>query len=96
VAAPEGGHAGPSSEPPGARGLSVPPAARPQPGRLVSVGTRSARQSEGRRQAHSLVDRILGLPLVPRDGEGVVRERRHRQADERGLRVNQGRPRRAA
>src|ERR1700743_2800369 len=39
------------------------------------------------------VDRLLGLPLVPRDGARVLRGPRGRGADERRLRLRQGRPR---
>ena len=37
-------------------------------------------------QADLPLDRLLGLPLVPRDGARVVRERRDRRAAERALR----------
>ena len=39
------------------------------------------------------LDRLLGLSLVPRDGARVLRGRRDRGADERALRLHQGRPR---
>ena len=39
------------------------------------------------------LDRLLRLPLVPRDGARELRERRDRGADERALRLHQGRPR---
>ena len=42
------------------------------------------------------LDRLRRLPLVPRDGARIVRERRHRQADERALRQREGRSRGAA
>src|SRR5437762_1975873 len=48
----------------------VSPTARAQPGRLVSVGGRGLRESTPREQAHLSVDRLLHLPLVPRDGSG--------------------------
>ena len=55
-------------------------------------GEESDRESAPRGQAHPPLHRLLRLPLVPRDGEGVFRERRHRGADERALRLDQGRP----
>ncbi len=39
------------------------------------------------------LDRLLRLPLVPRDGARVVRGRGDRAADERAVRVHQARPR---
>ena len=39
------------------------------------------------------LDRLLGLPLVPRDGARVVRGRRDGAPDERAVRVHQARPR---
>ena len=39
------------------------------------------------------VDRLLGLPLVPRDGAGVLRGRADGRAHERALRLHQARPR---
>ena len=80
-------------EPARSRSVAVPPTAREEPRRLVPVGPRGARESEGRGQAHPALDRLLGLPLVPRDGARVVRERGDREADERALREHQGRPR---
>ena len=53
------------------------------PGRLVSVGRRGARAGAARGQADPAVDRLLGVPLVPRDGARVVRGRRRRRGDER-------------
>ncbi len=38
------------------------------------------------------LDRLLGLPLVPRDGAGVVRGPRHGRPHERQLRVREGGP----
>ena len=49
-----------------------------------------------REQADLPVDRLLHLPLVPRHGARVVRGSGGRRADERGLRLHQGRPRGAA
>ena len=53
-----------------------------------------ARQDGG--QADPRLDRLLGLPLVPRDGARVVRGSADGRGDERALRVHQGRPRGAA
>ena len=80
-------------EPPRARDQPLPAPARPQPGRLVPVGRGGAGPRARGGQADLPVDRLLGLPLVPRDGARVVRERRHRGAHERALRQHQGRPR---
>ena len=75
------------------RDLAVPAPARGEPGRLVPVGRGGARARPRRGQAAARLDRLLGLPLVPRDGARVLRERRDRRADERALRVREGRPR---
>ena len=48
------------------------------------------------RQARAAVDRLFGLPLVPRHGARILRGRRHRVAHERAVREHQGRSRRAA
>ena len=64
------------------------------------TGIRGARRRSSRRaargQADPAVDRLLGLPLVPRDGARVVRGRGDRRADERAVRQHQGRSRGAA
>ena len=73
----------------------LPAAARRQPGRLAPVGRGSARARQTREQADPAVDRILGLPLVPRDGARVLRGPGGRRRDERRVRQHQGRPRRA-
>ena len=78
------------------RDQPVPPPARRQPGRLVPVGRRGARPGARRGPADPALDRLRGLPLVPRDGARVVRGRGDRGADERALRHDQGRPRGAA
>ena len=57
------------------------------------MGERSVRQGAIGEQADLPVDRLLDVPLVPRDGAGILRERRHRACIERALRVDQGRPR---
>ena len=45
------------------------------------------------RRPDPALDRLLGLPLVPRDGARVVRGRGDRRLHERALRADQGRPR---
>ena len=45
------------------------------------------------RPADPALDRLLGLPLVPRDGARELRGPGDRRADERALRLDQGRPR---
>ena len=74
----------------------VPPAARREPGRLVPVGRRGLRARARGGQADLPLDRLLRLPLVPRDGARVVLGAGDRRADERELRLHQGRPRGAA
>ena len=60
------------------------------------VGRGGLRARPERGQADPPLDRLLGLPLVPRDGARVVRGRGDGGADERALRQRQGRPRGAA
>ncbi len=81
------------AQPARGRDLALPPPAQGQPGGLVSVGRRGARTGEGGGEAHPRLDRLLGLPLVPRDGARVVRGPADRVRDERALRVHQGGPR---
>src|SRR5678810_1285244 len=57
-----------SRESTGRRDEPVPPAARAQPGRLAPLGTGSPRGGQGRGQADLPLDRVLGVPLVPRHG----------------------------
>ena len=83
-------------EPSRDRDEPVPPPARAEPGRLVPVGRRGARPRARGGQADPALDRLRRLPLVPRDGARVVRGRANRRADERALRLDQGRPRGAA
>ena len=83
-------------EPARGRDQPLPAPARRQPGRLVPVGRGGARARPRRGQADPALDRLRRLPLVPRDGARVVRERRDRGVDERALRQHQGRPRGAA
>ena len=73
-------HTGTYAEPPRRRDEPVPAPARPQPGRLVPVGRRRARPGEAARPADLPLDRLRGLPLVPRHGARVVRGRGHRGA----------------
>ena len=91
-----GGHSeGYAYQPTCQREESLPAAARPQPGGLVPVGAGSVRKGPPRRQAHLPFHRLLHLPLVPRHGARVVRERSHRRAAEPRLRAHQGGSRRA-
>ena len=75
------------------RDQPVPPAAREQPGRLVPVGPGRARPGEAPRPPDLPLDRLRGLPLVPRHGARVVRGRGDGALPQRPLRVDQGRPR---
>ena len=84
------------AQPPRRGNESVPPPARAQPRRLVSVGPRCARGGEAARPTDLPVDRLRGLSLVSRDGTRVVRERADRPLPERSLRRDQGRSRGAA
>ena len=59
-------------------------------------GEEALERAEARGHAHPAERRLLGLPLVPRDGAGVVRGRRDSGPDERQLRLHKGRPRGAA
>ncbi len=86
------GHAQPTRR----RDEPVPPPARPQPGRLVPVGSGGARPGEGGGQADLPVDRLRRLPLVPRHGARELRGRGHGRRPEPGLRRDQGRSRGAA
>ena len=86
----------PAHEPSRRRHLAVPPPARRESRRLVRVGRRSVRARAGRGQAAPRLRRLQLVPLVPRDGARVVRERDHRGAHERPLRQREGRPRGAA
>ncbi len=64
--------------------------------RLVSVGRRGVRPGAPRGQADLPVDRLLDLPLVPRDGARIVRERRDRRGAQRSVRRDQSGSRGAA
>src|SRR3954453_8202311 len=76
-----------------ARDLPLPAPAPAQPGRLAAVGRGGAGPGARARASAARLDRLLGLPLVPRDGARVLRGPRGRRADERALRVREGRPR---
>src|SRR6185436_7903392 len=45
---------------------------RAQPGRLVSLGTGSARTGEDRTETNTAFDRLFGVSLVPRDGARII------------------------
>ena len=60
---------------------------------MVRLGRRGAGAGQRGGQADPAVDRLLGLPLVPRDGARVVRGCRDGRIHERALRQHQGRPR---
>src|SRR5712671_3657290 len=60
------------------------------------MGRGGPRTGAGGEQTDSALDRLLGVPLVPRDGARVVRERGDRARDERELRFDQGRSRGAS
>ena len=66
---------------------------RDNPVDWYAVGRRGLRAGPGRGQADPVVDRLLGVSLVPRHGPRVVRGRGHRRAHERALREREGRPR---
>ena len=56
-------------------------------------GEEALRPCQGRAEADPRLDRLRRVPLVPRDGARVLRGPRGRGADERALRLHQGRPR---
>ena len=57
------------------------------------MGRRRLRPGPPTRPSRLPVHRLLGLPLVPRDGPRVVRGRRRRRRAQRRFREHQGRPR---
>ena len=57
------------------------------------MGLRGARAGARARPSDPALGRLLGLPLVPRDGARVLRGRGDRRLHERALRLRQGRPR---
>ncbi len=71
----------------------LPPAARPQPGRLAPLGRRGVRRGAGAGRPRLPFRRLFHLPLVPRDGGGIVRGPRDRRDAQPALRARQGRPR---
>ena len=79
-----------------ARDQPLPAPAQRQPGRLVPVGRRGPGPRPRARPADPALGRLLGLPLVPRDGARVLRGPRDRRLHERALRQRQGRSRGAA
>ncbi len=87
------GERAPAYESAGGGDEPVSPPARAQPGGLVSVGRRGLRAGAEGGQAGPALRGLLGLPLVPRDGARVLRERGHRRAHEPALRQHQGGPR---
>ena len=62
---------------------------------IGTLGARGACRGQAEQKPIFSVDRLLGLPLVPRDGARELRERGDRRAHERALRLHQGRSRRA-
>ena len=81
------------AEPPRLRNIAVSAPARREPRGLVSVGPGGVRARPRGGQAGARLDRLRGVPLVPRHGARVLRGRRGRRVDERLVRVRQGRPR---
>ena len=76
-------------QPAGRRDVPLPPPAQGQPRGLVSVGRGSACSRPRGGPADPPLDRLLRLPLVPRDGARVVRGRGDRALDKRALRPDQ-------
>ena len=74
------------------------PASRTRTIRWTGIpgASRGARARAARAQADPAVDRLCGLPLVPRHGARVLRGPRHRGAHERAVRQHQGRSRGAS
>ncbi len=79
-------------EPPDHVYQPLPAPARLQPRGLVSLGRGGPGARPPRGPAHLPEHRLRRLPLVPRDGAGVLRGPRDRAAAERELRLHQGRP----
>src|SRR4051794_35409858 len=84
------------AERPRSRDLAVPAPALGQPRRLAAVGRGGAAPRARARRAAAGLDRLQRVPLVPRDGARVLRGPGGRAADERALRLREGRPRGAA
>ena len=81
---------------PWAGDLALSSAARRQPGALAPVERRRSGGGQAARLPDPAFDRLRRLPLVPRDGARVVRERRNGAPHERVVRQHQSRPRGAA
>src|SRR2546430_2897071 len=64
-------------EPARGRDLAVPAPARRESGGLVSLGRGGPRARSRRGQTHPALDRLRGLPLVPRHGSRIVRSEEH-------------------
>src|SRR5439155_17962790 len=92
VGRPVAGGGRPPQSPPGTV-EPLPPAARPEPGRLVSLGRAGPPEGRERGQADLPLDRLLRLPLVSRHGAGGLLRRGGGALPERALRVDQGGPR---
>src|SRR5690349_6217520 len=75
------------AEPPRLRDLALSAPARGQPRGLVPVGRGGVLRRPVAGPAAARLDRLRGLPLVPRHGAGVVRGPIRGCADERRLRV---------
>src|ERR1700710_1010666 len=73
-------------QPPGAGDQSLPAPAPREPGRLVPLGRGGPRAGPRRGPPGLALGRLLGLPLVPRDGARVLRGSRGRRLPERALR----------
>ncbi len=78
------------------REIPVSSSARAKSGRLAALGRGGLRQGAAGKQAHLPLGRLLDLPLVPRHGARVFREREHGRDPEREFCVHQSRPRGAA
>src|SRR5215210_5200325 len=87
-----GGRGTKAHEPARKRDEPVSAPARPQPGRLVSVGSGRADPGAAPRPPDLPVDRLRSLPLVSRHGARVVRGRGDRDLPELAVHLDQGRP----
>jgi hypothetical protein len=83
-------------QPPGRRDLAVPDPARPQPGRLVSLGPRGAGQAKAEDKPIFLSIGYSACHWCHVMERESFERRGDRRADERALRQRQGRPRGAA
>ena len=73
--------------------LTVPAPAQDNPVDWYAWGEEALERSPRTGPAAARLDRLLGVPLVPRDGARVLRGPGDRGVDERALRVREGRPR---